>query len=139
VELQKRWLGWGDRRWQEVGVRNLDEAIALERAQEVAHRTRELLASRGWCLWQCDALGGEVIVVAIDGDVPGIPRGKVVYTDAELKQLFGGGKPVSPATLRLIHEAKKRAGALVVPPESLSKEGAGQIPSDAGAAKTPTL
>jgi len=118
------------------------DTTALAHAQEVARRTEEMLESRGWCLWRCSALGGEVIVVAIDGDVPGIPQGKVIYTEAELKELFGGGKPVSPATLRLIHEAKKRTAALVVPPGPLSKEVAGQIPNgagDAGATKITTL
>ena len=85
----------------------------LARAQEVARRTRELLEARGWCLWQYEALGGEVIVVATDGDVPGVPRGKVVYTDAELRRLFGGGKPISIATLRLVHEVKKLGAARV--------------------------
>ena len=98
-------------------------------AEEVARRTEELLESRGWCLWQCDDLGGEVIVVALGIDVPGIPWGKVVYTEAELKELFGGGKPVSPTTLRLIHEAKKRTTALVASPEPLSKEVAGGDPT----------
>ena len=97
-----------------TAVTTKGDPAALARAEEVAQRTEELLASRGWCLWQCTALGGEVIVVAIDGDVPGIPQGKVVYTEGELKKLFGGEKPVNGATLRLIHEAKKRAGAEVI-------------------------
>lgn len=54
--------------------------------------------------------------------------------EGELKKLFGSEKPVPPATLRLNHETKKRASALVASPEPLSKEMAGQIPSDAGVA-----
>ena len=99
----------------EQGVTSVTGVDSTTQAEEVAQRTEELLATRGWCLWQCEALGGEVVVVTIDGDVPGIPRGKVVYTEAELKKLFGGEKPVNGPTLRLIHEAKKQGAVITVP------------------------
>ena len=79
-------------------------------AQEVAARTQDLLEKRGWCLWGCEVLGGEVIVIARDDKVE-VPEGYVVYTDDELKRLFS--KPMTAGTVRLIHEAKKR-GARVL-------------------------
>jgi len=88
------------------------EATALAQAQEVARRTRELLATRGWCLWQCSMLGGDIIAVVQDELVEGIPEGYQVYTEAELEELFWAD--VSEATLCLVHEAKKLAGAKVI-------------------------
>lgn len=79
-------------------------------AEEVAQRTRELLATRGWCLWKCASLNSEVIALARDELVEGVPEGPV-YTEAELEELCQDG--VSEATLRLAHEAKKLAGAKV--------------------------
>lgn len=90
----------------------LDEDAALSDAREVARRTREYLATSGWCLWQCHTLGEEVIVVAKDENVHGIPDGYPVYTEDELEKLFSNG--ISDSTLRLVHEAKKLAGAVVV-------------------------
>ena len=80
--------------------------------EEVARHTRELLATPGWCLWECSALGGEVIVVVLDEKVEGMPGGYPVYTAAELEELFQGD--VSEATLRLVHEAKKLGDAVVI-------------------------
>lgn len=43
-----------------------------------------------------------------------IPPGFVPYSEAELKELFGEGKPpLSTSALRLIHEAKKHGGRVV--------------------------
>ena len=42
----------------------------------------------------------------------GVPEGYPVYTGAELRELCQEG--VSESTLRLMHEAKKLAGAVVV-------------------------
>lgn len=80
--------------------------------EETARRTRELLATRGWCLWGCSALGREVIAVVLDDGVEGVPGGYQVYTVAELEELCQDD--ISEATLRMIHEAKKIAGARVV-------------------------
>jgi DNA repair ATPase RecN len=90
----------------------LDEDSPLSKAQEVARCTREHLASRGWCLWRCRALGDEVIVVVRDENVKGMPQGYAVYTEEELEKLFSGG--VSDSTLRLVHAAKKVAGAVII-------------------------
>jgi len=87
---------------------------------EVARHTRELFAKQGWCLWGCSTLGGEVIAVVIDENVEGVPAGYLVYTEAELGELCRDD--VSEATLRLVHEAKKLAGAKVTT-EVTSSEG----------------
>lgn len=84
----------------------------LAQAEETAQRTRELLSTRGWCLWKCSTLGGEVIAVVLDEDVEGVPERYPVYTEAELEKLCQDD--VSDSTLRLVHEAKKLAGAKVV-------------------------
>ena len=88
------------------------EAIGLSLAEEVARHTRELLDHQGWCLWECSALGGEVIAIVRDELVEGVPEGMPVYTEAELRTLFN--KPVPRSTLRLIHEAKRKTGAKVI-------------------------
>jgi len=87
------------------------DATAQSRAEEVARRTSELLATRGWCLWRCNTLGGEVIAVVMDENVEGVPEGYPVYIEAELEELFWSN--VSGAHLRLVHEAKKLTGAKV--------------------------
>ena len=77
--------------------------------EEVARRTSELLGERGWCLWQCDVLGGDVIAV-VDEAARGVPEGLAVYTVPELYLLL----KLDETTIRLIHEAKKLGGAVVV-------------------------
>jgi len=84
----------------------------LQEARAVANRTRELLDTRGWCKWQCEALRGEVIVVARDAQVTGMPAGFPVYTEAELLELTSGR--VRPSTIRLVHEAKKTMHATII-------------------------
>jgi hypothetical protein len=86
----------------------------LAQAEEVAQRTEELLASRGWCLWRCEALGGEVIVIIDDDLTSGeIPQGYVIYTYSELCRLFGpDAPPMKRGTLRLVHEAKRVGGVV---------------------------
>jgi hypothetical protein len=86
---------------------------ALERARETDRRTRELLKARGWCLWQCDALDGEIIVVAADDSVTGMPPERPLYTLAELRQLCSR-EPLDIAALRIVHEAKKLTRATVL-------------------------
>jgi hypothetical protein len=81
----------------------------LRQAQEAAARTRELLETRGWCLWRCHALDGEVIVVLRDELVSGFPAGYPTYLEQELGCLI----EADDSALKLIHEAKKLAGATV--------------------------
>ena len=92
----------------------LDEK--LQQARAVANRTRQLLDTRGWCKWQCQALRGEVIIVARDAHVTGmpagLPAGVPAYTEAELVELTSGR--VRPSTIRLVHEAKKTMHASII-------------------------
>jgi len=71
--------------------------------ETVAMRTRQLLDGRGWCLWQCSALGDDAIVVARDETVKGFPAGLPVYTEAELEEI----SQAADSTIHLVHEAKK--------------------------------
>jgi hypothetical protein len=82
--------------------------------------TEELLATQGWCLWQCSALGEEIIALVRDESVKDIPEGYVVYTKAEMEEI--GRFKVPQSTIRLVHEAKKRASATVISVESNHKE-----------------
>jgi len=50
--------------------------------------------------------------VVLDENVEGVPGGYPIYTEAELEKLCQDG--VSEATLRLVHQAKKLAGAVVM-------------------------
>jgi hypothetical protein len=85
---------------------------SLLSAALVAHHTRELLSTRGWCLWKCKSLGGDIVVVVGAEGAEGMPDGYPVYAEAELAELFR--RNISQATLRLVHEAKKQVGAVVV-------------------------
>ncbi|MCL0058736.1 hypothetical protein M1O47_03545 [Dehalococcoidia bacterium] len=82
----------------------------LLQAQDVAERTRDLLATRGWCLWECSALNGDVIVVTKDELIDGYPRGYPVYTRAELELLSN----TNVSTKLLVHEAKRITRAIVM-------------------------
>lgn len=97
-------------KWQKVLILDEGARAAQAQAEETARHTRELLDSQGWCLWKCNALGGDVIAVVIDESVEGV-EGYPVYTEAELEELCQDD--VSEATLRLVHEAKRLAGAKV--------------------------
>jgi len=99
------------KKWQRSLVPGQLDVGELDQAEEVARRTRELLDSQGWSLWKCSTLGGEIIAVVLDEIVEGVPGGYLVYTEAELEELCQDG--VSEAHLRLVHEAKKLAGATV--------------------------
>ena len=80
-----------------------------ESSEMVSEQSNEQLMIRGWCLWKCGLLEGEVIVVVIDETVTGFPAGYPVYTSQELLELSGMDDPV----VKLIHVAKKEAGAVL--------------------------
>lgn len=86
--------------------------VNLTEAEELAWRTRELLITQGWCLWKCSTLGGEIIAVVKEENIGGVPEGYPVYTEAELRELCQND--ISDSTLRLVHEAKRVAGAKVL-------------------------
>ena len=76
------------------------------------HKAQErLLTTRGWCMWKCSTLGGDIIAVVRDENVEGVPEGYPAYTEAELEELCQDD--VSEATLRLVNEGKKLARAKV--------------------------
>ena len=81
----------------------------LLQAQDVAKRTSDLLATRGWCLWEC-ATGPARIVILRDELVAGYPTGYPTYTEAELTLLSTAGD----RTKRLVDEAKKITQAVVI-------------------------
>ena len=85
---------------------------ALAQAEDVARLTSELLDKQEWCLWKCSALDDDIIVVCRDEISSGYPKGYPIYTEGELGTLSQSG--ISDKTLRLIHEAKKLAGARVI-------------------------
>lgn len=82
--------------------------------QELTEIENRVLA-RGYVLLWSNALNDFVAFYKTEADRGKIPPGFVPYSVAELDCLFGREKP--PASLKLIHEAKK-LGALVVDNES---------------------
>jgi len=89
----------------------------LKEAQEVAAQTRKLLETRGWCLWRCRGLNNEVIVVLRDELITGFTAGYPTYLEQELEFLL----EADDSTVKLIHEAKKIAGATIVDIEERKK------------------
>ena len=90
--------------------------------EEVAAKTAELLGRRGWCLWQCEALDGEIIAVVDTALVQHLPEGYTVYNLEELHHLL----KVEDSTLRLIHEAKTNGAVIVTDAMSQSSGGSGK-------------
>ena len=100
----------------------------LSQAEHTVNRTCQLLDTRGWCKWQCQALGDDVVVIARDDKVAGMPTGLPVYTMQEFQHLFGDSKPISRPALRLTHQAKKLFTATVLSVvASPSAEGRGNL------------
>ena len=92
--------------------RDLASLEALAGAEDTARCTGELLGKQGWCLWKCGALDGDIIVVCRDEASVGYPKGYPVYIEYELELL--GRDKVNHDSLRLIHEAKRLAGARII-------------------------
>jgi len=97
--------------WKQSAPAAGQKEIESQPAEVVAERTEELLMTRGWCLWRCSVLSGEVIAVTRNELVEGVPLGYPVYTKQELELLL----EADDAAVRLVHEAKKLAGARVIP------------------------
>ena len=106
--------------WEQPAPVPLQKEDEPQPAEVIAERTRELLATRGWCPWKCSTLAGDIIAVVLDEKVEGVPEGYSVYTEAELEELCKDD--VTEATLRLVHEAKKLVGAKVVSVESKKEQ-----------------
>ena len=82
---------------------------------DVARETNRHLAVRGWCVWKCSAFDGEAVVVVDPCVSQGVPTGYCTYTLPELYALAR----LDPTTIRLVHEAKRVAGATIVSVEVL--------------------
>jgi hypothetical protein len=72
-------------------------------AADVVSCTLEALDRRGWCLWKCQALGGETIVVTTCPGVFHYPPGYTVWSLEELDKV---GK-VAVAVLQRVQRFKK--------------------------------
>jgi len=80
-------------------------------SEVVVAETQRQLEGQGWCLWRCSTLAGEVIVAVRDELVTRYPEGYPVYTVQELVELGEADEGV----IRIAHEAKKLAGAILLP------------------------
>jgi hypothetical protein len=69
------------------------------------------VSTKGYVLLWSNTLNDFVAFYNTEADLWKIPPGFVPYSVAELDCLFGRGKP--PASLKLIHEAKKLGGRVV--------------------------
>jgi len=98
--------------WEQPAPVPVQKEDEPQPAEAVAERTRELLDFQGWCLWKCSTPGGDIIAIVIDENVEEVPRGYPTYTEVELGELCQDD--VSEASLRLVHEVKKLAGAKVI-------------------------
>lgn len=74
------------------------------KARRLAARTRELLDTKGWCVWECPRLNNDRLVIIRDEMVKGYPPGLSVYTEFDLERVG----EMSEGTFRLFHEAKKQ-------------------------------
>ncbi|MDO8688578.1 MAG: hypothetical protein Q7R39_00950 [Dehalococcoidia bacterium] len=92
-----------------------EQRVAELEAAETALLTVGLLATQGWCLWQCQKLDGQVIAITRDEKASGVPHEVAIFTEAEMRELFR--RPVSTGLLKLVLEAKRLAGARVLPRE----------------------
>jgi len=85
------------------------DSLERQQAEIAACKTSELLATQGWCLWRCDVLNGEVIRIVDEDIVEEAPGGPPVYSIREIETLL----ELEVVDIRLIHEAKKAAGARI--------------------------
>ena len=73
-----------------------------------AQRIAEAVQKEGVCLYWSDDFGEMVAFIREESFRSKVPGNIVVYTDAELSELFDGNR--SPKALRLVHEAKRHGG-----------------------------
>lgn len=79
-------------------------------AEVVAAQTEQYLATRGWVLWKCWNLNGDIVVVVRDESVTGFPPEYPVFTEAELMHVGD----MSLQQLRFIMETKKQNACSIV-------------------------
>ncbi|MBM4463424.1 MAG: hypothetical protein FJ012_08825 [Chloroflexi bacterium] len=79
-----------------------------------AEEISKAVAREGVCVFWSEVVGEVIAFIEDDSFKSRVPCGIMAYTRRELKELFDEGKPeLSPANLRLIHEAKKAGGHVV--------------------------
>ena len=95
----------------DLPVRGAKSAAVMEplATEEVAAESSRQLEEKGWCLWECSGLGGEVIVVIISELITNYPKEYPVYTLQELKDIL----PLDDQMLQAAHRAKKELGAKI--------------------------
>jgi hypothetical protein len=90
------------------------EIIALLRVRPPrwhANAVARDVQREGFCVFWSDVFGEIIAFIRDETFRSKVPCGIVVYTLAEVEELWGAGKPTTPPeTLRLIHETKKRGG-----------------------------
>lgn len=85
---------------------------AAETAEGAAMESHQQLVEWGWCVWRCEGLSGDIIVVAIDDTIKGYPGGYPVYTLQELEDIL----VLDDQLLQAAHRAKKELGARISVP-----------------------
>ena len=89
-------------------------------ANEVASKTKELLEKQGWCLWQCDHLDGDIILIVNDESISDYPKGYPIYTYDEIEWLGS----FADRTIRMVHSTKKAALCQILPGFEKAMKGA---------------
>ena len=79
-------------------------------AEIVAQQTQNILAKQGYCLWKCQEIHNEIIMIVDKEMPPEAPSGYPVYTREELEKM----DPLPISTVRLINHVKKTSGATVM-------------------------
>lgn len=82
-----------------------------EIAQEVGQRTKEILATKGWCLWKASLLDNDTIVVIRDESVTDYPKGYPIYTDDEMREVAH----MNLLIIERVHYLKKISQVQILP------------------------
>jgi len=86
-----------------------EEVERFLETEEIARR----LTEDGCVLLRSEMLG-DLIAFVKAGHENKVPAGFVIYTEAELYQLFGSDVRISQGKLKLIHEAKKMGAIMTI-------------------------
>jgi len=102
------------RRYPVLSERMMERYGDVMEAHRTAWDTEDILATQGWCLWQCDTLDGEVVVIIRDEGRSDIPHQYTRYTENEIHTIFGHNHRINNAHIRLIHRAKKNGARVLL-------------------------
>lgn len=87
-----------------------EEKTPQDHAEEIA----ETVQIKGICIFHSELFGSKVAFIKDLRYKKFVPKDTVYFTNAELKELFGEGKPkLKPVDLKLIFEAKKAGGEVL--------------------------